>query len=228
MKDRVFDFRKGPVFTNILLADEINRAPPKVQSALLEAMQEFQVTVEGQTETLPRPFMVIATQNPQEFHGVYPLPENQLDRFLMRIEMSYPDLATESALIKRNLGDMDTGQIKAVVSAAELVKVLEDVQKVKVSDEIIGYLATIAKESRAEARLSLGASPRAMVHMTHCARALAFLEGRDYVTPEDVKQVAVEVLGHRLKLDQSAVLVGKASDPGQIVREILTRVKPPR
>ena len=148
MKDRAFDFRKGPVFTNILLADEINRAPPKVQSALLEAMQEFQVTVEGQTEALPRPFMVIATQNPQEFHGVYPLPENQLDRFLMRIEMPYPDLATESALIRRNLGDMDTGQIKAVVSGAELAEILSVVQKVKVSDEIIGYLATIAKESR--------------------------------------------------------------------------------
>lgn len=228
MKDRVFDFRKGPVFTNILLADEINRAPPKVQSALLEAMQEFQVTVEGQTQALPRPFMVIATQNPQEFHGVYPLPENQLDRFLMRIEMPYPDLATESALIRRNLGEMDTDQIKAVVSGAELAEIMDGVQKVKVSDEIIGYLATIAKESRGDARLSLGASPRAMVHLTHCARALAYLEGRDYVTPEDIKQVAVEVLGHRLKLDQSAVLVGQANDPGHIVSEILTRVKPPR
>ena len=228
MKDRAFDFRKGPVFTNILLADEINRAPPKVQSALLEAMQETQVTVEGRTEALPRPFMVIETQNPQEFHGVYPLPENQLDRFLMRIEMRYPDPATESALIKRNLGDMDTGQVKPVVSAPELASIIEGVQKVKVSDEIIGYLATIAKESRGEARLSLGASPRAMVHLTHCTRALAFLEGRDYVTPEDIKEVAIEVLGHRLKLDQAAVLVGNASDPEQIVREILTRVKPPR
>jgi MoxR-like ATPase len=228
MKDRVFEFRKGPVYTNLLLADEINRAPPKVQSALLEAMQEAQVTVEGHTEALPLPFMVIATQNPQEFHGVYPLPENQLDRFLMRINMTYPDAGTESAVIRRNLQDMDTGKIREVVSGAELAKILDEVTKVRVSDEIIEYLASVARESRQEARLSLGASPRAMVHLTHCARAIAYLDGRDYVVPEDIKQVAVQVLGHRVKLDQSAVLVGKANDPEQVVREILAKVKSPR
>jgi MoxR-like ATPase len=228
MKDRVFEFRKGPVYTNLLLADEINRAPPKVQSALLEAMQEAQVTVEGHTETLPVPFMVIATQNPQEFHGVYPLPENQLDRFLMRINITYQDAGTESAVIKRNLEDMDTSKIKEVVSGAELAKILDEVTRVRVSDEIIEYLALVARESRQEARLSLGASPRAMVHLTHCARAIAYLDGRDYVIPEDIKQVAVQVLGHRVKLDQSAVLVGKANDPEQVVREIFAKVKPPR
>ena len=228
MKDRGFEFRKGPVFTNLLLADEINRAPPKVQSALLESMQESQVTVEGHTEALPDPFMVIATQNPQEFQGVYPLPENQLDRFLMRIEIDYPNITTESAIIKRNLGDMSTEQVGEVLGADELAKTLAEVERVKVSDEIIEYLSVIGLESRKEGRLSLGASPRALVQLAHCARAIAFLAGRDYVIPEDIKEVAVHVLGHRVKLDQSAVLVGTANDPRQVVRDILTKVKPPR
>ncbi len=228
VKQREFEFRKGPVFTNLLLADEINRAPPKVQSALLEAMQESQVTVEGHTEPLPDPFMVIATQNPQEFQGVYPLPENQLDRFLMRIEMGYPNLSTESAIIKRNLGDMSTSQASVVLGSAELKETLGKVAEVKVSDEIVDYLSVLGLESRKEGRLSLGASPRALVQLTHCARAVAFLAGRDYVVPEDIKEVAVNVLGHRVKLDQSAVLVGTATDPKQVVRDILTKVKPPR
>ena len=228
MKDRDFEFRKGPVFTNLLLADEINRAPPKVQSALLESMQEAQVTVEGHTELLPVPFMVIATQNPQEFQGVYPLPENQLDRFMMRIEMGYPNLTTESAIIKRNLGDMGTGVVEQVLGADELAKTFEAVSKVAVSDEIMDYLSMVGLESRKESRLSLGASPRALVQLTHCSRAVAYLAGRDYVIPEDIKEVALYVLGHRVKLDQSAVLVGKVNEPGEVVRDILTKVKPPR
>ena len=228
MKDREFEFRKGPVFTNILLADEINRAPPKVQSALLEAMQEFQVTVEGQTEALPAPFMVIATQNPQEFQGVYPLPENQLDRFLMRVEVGYQTLPTESAVIKRNLGEMKTDVINEVVGPGEVSAVLDEVKKVMVSDDVVDYLARISDESRREKRLSLGASPRGVVHLTHCARAVAYLAGRDYVIPEDIKDVALYVLGHRVKLDQAAVLVGSANDPKQVVNDILARVIPPR
>jgi MoxR-like ATPase len=228
MKDREFDFRKGPVFTNLLLADEINRAPPKVQSALLEAMQEAQVTVEGHTEDLPDPFMVIATQNPQEFQGVYPLPENQLDRFLMRIDVDYPDAQTESAVIRRNLSEMRTDVIEEVLGKGELSTAMKEVAEVEVSDEIVDYLSRIAQESRREKALSLGASPRALVHLTHCGRAVAFLAGRDYVTPDDIKGVAVFVLGHRVKLDQAAVLVGSASDPKQVVRDILARVIPPR
>lgn len=228
MKEKEFEFRKGPVFTNLLLADEINRAPPKVQSALLESMQESQVTVEGHTEALPSPFMVIATQNPQEFQGVYPLPENQLDRFLMRIDMGYPNLSTESAIMKRNLDDMRTDAVDEVLGAEELLKVLDDVTKVRVSDEIIDYLSVIGLETRKESRLSLGASPRALVHLTHCGRAVAYLARRDYVIPEDIKEVAVYVLGHKLKLDQSAVLVGTANDTRQVVQDILTKVKPPR
>ena len=228
MKDREFEFRRGPVFTNLLLADEINRAPPKVQSALLEAMQEVQVTVEGHTEKLPSPFMVIATQNPQEFQGVYPLPENQLDRFLMKITLPYPDSSTESRIIKRNLEDMDTSEVKEVFNPKELEGILSHVRQVRVSDEIIEYLSTVAEETRKERRLSLGASPRAMVHLIHCARANACLSGRDFVTPEDIKKVSSYVLAHRLKLDQSAVLTGTVADPSQVVQDIFTKVRPPR
>jgi len=228
VKNREFEFRRGPVFTNLLLADEINRAPPKVQSALLEAMQEGQVTVEGITQKLPFPYMVIATQNPQEFQGVYPLPENQLDRFQMKVSLLYPDLTTESLIIKRNLSEMDTAQVNEVLNAAELEGILRDVQKVSVSDEMIDYLSKIAEESRKERRLSLGASPRAMVHLVHCARANAYLSGRDFATPEDVKKVSTYVLSHRLRLDQSSVLTGAVSDPSQVVQDIFTRVRPPR
>ena len=228
MKDREFDFRRGPVFTNILLADEINRAPPKVQSALLESMQESQVTIEGHTELLPTPFMVIATQNPKEFQGVYPLPENQLDRFLMRIEMTYPNQATEADVIRRNLSELSTDVIEEVLSADELRTLISRVQGVSVSKEIIDYLTTVAIESRRESKLSLGASPRAMVHLTHCAMAVAFLDGREYVTPDDVKEVAVNVLGHRVQLEESSVLLGGVTSPDQIIQDIFSRVKPPR
>jgi MoxR-like ATPase len=227
-KEREFEFRKGPVFTNLLLADEINRAPPKVQSALLEAMQEKQVTVEGLTQRLPFPFMVIATQNPQEFQGVYPLPENQLDRFLIRVDLPYPDIHTESMIIRRNLSDMDTVNIEPVCTEAELREVLRKVEEVHVSDEIIDYLATIAAETRNDKRLRLGASPRAMVHLVHCSRANAFLSGRDFVTPEDIKKMSSFVLSHRLKLDQSAVLTGNVAEPAEVVRDIFTKVRPPR
>ncbi len=228
VKDREFEFRRGPVFTNLLLADEINRAPPKVQSALLEAMQERQVTVEGLTQKLPFPFMVIATQNPQEFQGVYPLPENQLDRFLMKVTLPYPDSFTESQIIRRNLSEMDTDEVNEVLDAKDLERIFSAVQQVKVSDDVIGYLSAVAEESRKERRLSLGASPRAMVHLVHCARANAYLSGRDFVTPEDVKAVSSFVLPHRLRLDQSSVLTGAVSDTAQVVQDIFTKVRPPR
>jgi len=228
MKDREFEFRRGPVFTNLLLADEINRAPPKVQSALLEAMQEVQVTVEGFTQKLPSPFMVIATQNPQEFQGVYPLPENQLDRFLMKVTLPYPDSATESRIIKRNLDEMDTGEVERVFDAKELEGILHQVEQVHVSDEIIAYLSALAEATRSERRLSLGASPRAMVHLVHSARANAYLSGRDFVIPDDIKSVSSYVLAHRVKLDQSAVLTGTVVSPSQVVQDVFTKVRPPR
>jgi len=228
MRDREFEFRKGPVFTNILLADEINRSPPKVQSALLESMQERQVTIEGHTEVLPSPHMVIATQNSVEFQGVYPLPEAQLDRFMLKIVIGYPAIVDESAVIRRNMYEMDAGATQRATSAEELEGAFREVEAVKVTDEVVEYLATLAAETRADARVGLGASPRAMVHLSHCARAKAYLSGRNYVIPDDIKELSVSVISHRLKLNQKSLLLGGKVSLEQVTREIVDRVKPPR
>ena len=228
LKDREFEFRKGPIFTNILLADEINRAPPKVQSALLESMQELQVTVEGHTEKLPFPFMVIATQNPLEFEGVYPLPEGQLDRFMVKVSFKYPSKEVESDILKRNLSDVDVNDVKTVLTLGELEALVKQVDEVKVSDEVLAYLARVAEATRNEGSLVLGASPRAMVQLVHCARAKALLEGRRYVTPDDLKSIANDVLTHRLTIDRAAALKGVSRDPEAILTAILDRVEPPR
>ena len=228
LKDREFEFRRGPVFTNVLLADEINRAPPKVQSALLESMQEFQVTVEGRTEKLPSPFMVIATQNPMEFEGVYPLLEGQLDRFMVKVSFGYPTPEVEAGILKRNLSSMDLSDVRTVVTAAELDSMVREVDSVTVSDEVLAYLARMAEATRKESSLVLGASPRAMVQLLHCARARALLDGRKYVTPHDVKTIASEVLTHRLTVDRAAALKGVSRNPEAILTAILDRVEPPR
>jgi len=228
LKDRDFEFRKGPIFTNILLADEINRAPPKVQSALLESMQELQVTVEGHTEKLPFPFMVIATQNPLEFEGVYPLPEGQLDRFMVKVSFKYPSKEVESDILKRNLSEIDINDVKTVVTLGELEALVKEVDSVKVSDEVLAYLARVAEATRNEGSLVLGASPRAMVQLVHCARAKALLEGRKYVTPDDMKSIANDVLTHRLTIDRAAALKGVFRNPEAILTAILDRVEPPR
>ncbi|MDG6914595.1 MAG: MoxR family ATPase [Nitrososphaerota archaeon] len=228
LKDREFEFRRGPVFTNILLADEINRAPPKVQSALLESMQESQVTVEGHTERLPSPFMVIATQNPMEFEGVYPLPENQLDRFMVKVNFGYPSRELEAGILRRNLSSMDVGELRAVATPGELESAMREVETVTVSDDILTYLARLAEATRSEASLVLGASPRAMVQLLHCARARALLDGRKYVTPQDIKAIANLVLAHRLAVDRAAALKGVSRNPEVILTAILDRVEPPR
>jgi MoxR-like ATPase len=228
MKEREFEFRKGPIFTNILLADELNRAPPKVQSALLESMQELQVSVEGHTEKLPFPFMVIATQNPLEFAGVYPLPEGQLDRFMMKINVKYPSFEMESGILKRNLTSIDLNDVKTVLTTGELDKLVKAVEAVTVSDEVIAYLARVAEATRAVVSLSLGASPRAMVQLLRCSRARAMLDGRNYVTPEDIKRIANDVLTHRLAIDRTAALKGGTRNPEEVLTAILDRVEPPR
>jgi len=228
MKDREFEFRKGPIFTNILLADEINRAPPKVQSALLESMQELQVTVEGHTEKLPFPFMVIATQNPLEFEGVYPLPEGQLDRFMVKVSFKYPTREVEAGILRRNLSGIDVNDVKTVLSMGELESLVKEVEKVKVSDEVLAYLALVAEATRTEGSLVLGASPRAMVQLVHCARAKALIDGRSYVTPDDIKTIANDVLTHRLAIDRAASLKGATRNPEAILTAILDRVEPPR
>jgi len=228
MQSREFQFRKGPVFTDILLADEVNRAPPKVQSALLEAMQERQVTVEGQTEMLPSHFMVIATQNPLEFQGVYPLPEGQLDRFLMKVVFAYPTKEVEARVLKRNLTELDVSDVGEVLGSGELDLAVKEVDKVVVSDEMLEYLSRLAEATREDNRLDLGVSPRGMVHLIQCARARAFLDERGYVTPDDIKALAPGVLAHRLRLDQKVVLQGTVSNVTAVLQEIVHRVKPPR
>jgi MoxR-like ATPase len=228
LKDREFEFRRGPVFTNILLADEINRAPPKVQSALLESMQELQVTVEGHTEKLPFPFMVIATQNPLEFEGVYPLPEGQLDRFMVKVSFKYPSQEVEASILKRNLSSIDLNDVKTVLAVGELEALVKEVDNVRVSDEVLSYLARVAQATRTEGSLVLGASPRAMVQLVHCARAKALLDGRKFVTPDDIKSIANDVLTHRLTIDRAAALKGVSGNPEAILAGILDRVEPPR
>ena len=227
-KDKDFEFKKGPVFTNTLLADEVNRAPPKVQSALLEAMQELQVTVEGHTEALPSPMIVIGTENPLEFQGVYPLPEGLLDRFMMKVGFSYQPVEVEAAVLRRNLTDLDLEDVRQVTSRDQLVEAISAVQKVSVTEEILSYLARIAKAAREDSRLELGPSPRAMVQLLHCAQAKAAIEGRDYVTPDDLKQRARVVLAHRVRLSRAAVLKGAATDAAAVIAGVFDEVEPPR
>ncbi|MGD0638700.1 MAG: AAA family ATPase [Nitrososphaerales archaeon] len=228
MKEREFEFRKGAVFTNILLADEINRAPPKVQSALLEAMQEQQVTIEGHTEALPSPHMVIATQNPIEFQGVYPLPEGQLDRFMLKITLGYPSLETESEVIRRNISESEGAAIGGVVSRLELARCFGEVGLVKVSDEIIDYVSRIAIATRSDRRIKLGASPRAVVQLTRCAKAKAYLAGRGYVTPDDIKELSAECLSHRVKLKQVTLVREETVEIAAVIRDVVDGVEPPR
>jgi MoxR-like ATPase len=223
-----FEFRRGPVFTNILLADEVNRAPPKVQSALLEAMQELQVTVEGHTEHLPNPMIVLGTENPVEFQGVYPLPEGQLDRFTMRVVFTYQPEEVETDVLQRNLGDIDVGEVEPVVSLSELQGMIEDVKKTRVTREMLGYLARLGQAMRADPRLELGPSPRALVQLLHCAQARAALEGRSFIIPDDIKARSDVVLAHRLRLTREVSLKGPETDPSKVIAETLEKVEPPR
>jgi MoxR-like ATPase len=228
LKEREFEFRKGPVFTNILLADELNRTPPKVQSSLLEAMQEQQVTVDGHTERLPSPHMVVATQNPFEFRGVYPLPEGQIDRFMVKVSLEYPTKEAEAAIIRRNMSSMDESSITAVISREELLAAIRSVEEVKISDDIIEYISKIAERTRNDARIALGASPRATVHLAQCSRANAYLDGRDFVIPDDIKGLGAYVLTHRIRVAPDLALKGESVDASSLVKKILDEVTPPR
>jgi MoxR-like ATPase len=222
-----FEFKPGPIFTNFLLADEINRTTPKTQSALLEAMNENQVTVEGRTLPLPDPFMVIATQNPAEHHGTYPLPESQLDRFLMRLRIGYPDIASEREILRQH--DADNSQAaQRVLRAAELVELQDAVRNVMVDDSISNYLLAIVEKTRTHDSLALGVSPRGSQALFRAAQARALLEGRTYAIPDDVKRLAIAVFGHRVLVNSRAVLSTARSHAGdQIVKEILTQVEAP-
>ncbi|WP_297467971.1 MoxR family ATPase [Thermococcus sp.] len=214
----------GPIFANVVLADEINRAQPKTQSALLEAMQEKQVTIEGITHRLPEPFMVIATMNPLEHEGVYALPEAQLDRFMLKIEMGFPSKEEEIRLLTRK-SRMDFGEVGPVVSREELLDLRKRAMDVTVSEEVIEYIYTLVSRTRADERLLFGASPRAGEHLLYAAKASAFLDGRDYVIPDDVKRVAIPVLSHRVILKAEYELEGlKARD---VIEDIVKKTAVP-
>jgi MoxR-like ATPase len=193
-----FEFRPGPVFANLLLVDEINRASPKTQAALLECMQEQQVTIDGVTYALARPFMVMATQNPIEYEGTYPLPEAQLDRFTMKLQIGYPPLAEEAHMLTEQTGDPPLDALQPVAHAQDAVALAEDARAVFVEESLNRYVVALLRTTRADTRLYLGASPRAGISLLRVAKALALAEGRDYVSPDDVKRVAVPVLAHRL------------------------------
>jgi len=195
-----FEFMQGPIFTNILLADEINRATPRTQSALLEAMEERQVSVDGKTHPLAQPFFVLATQNPIEQEGTFPLPEAQLDRFLMRVSLGYPDFAQESEMLDRLRGGHPIHSLKSVINADAVVKMQEFVEMVFVHEEVKGYLLRIVHATRNNFKLMLGGSPRASIALYRTSQAYAALEGRNYVIPDDVKRLAVPVLSHRIIL----------------------------
>jgi MoxR-like ATPase len=219
-KQNEFVLRKGPIFTQILLADEINRAPAKTQSALLEAMQEQQVTIEGVTLPLPQPFMVLATQNPVEQEGVYRLPEAQLDRFLMRVTMGYPGRGPEIDLLR--LQSAPPVDVEQLLSAEQILALQARLPEVHASDVVLEYIVDLAEESRRHRDVALGASPRASLNLLRCARARALLDGRHFVTHEDIQSITPGVLAHRLILHPEAEVEGKQA--AGIVRELLDSV----
>jgi MoxR-like ATPase len=220
-----FEFRAGPVFANILLVDEINRASPKTQSALLECMQEGQVTVDGSTYELARPFMVVATQNPVEYEGTYPLPEAQLDRFAMRIGIGYPALADEARLLTEQTVDPPLETLDAVTTATEVLALVQAAREVFVEESVNRYVVALLTGTRRDERLYVGASPRAGIALLRVAKARALAAGREFVEPDDVKAVAEPVLAHRLMLAPEARSAG--ATPGALVRETLERTPVP-
>jgi MoxR-like ATPase len=226
-----FEFREGPVFTNLLLADEINRTPPKTQAALLEAMEERQVSVDGTPRPLPEPFLVAATQNPVEYEGTYPLPEAQLDRFLLKLAVPLPERDEEIGMLARhasgfNPRDLAAAGIRPVAGSADLNAASDQVQRVTLAPEVAGYIVDLCRATRSSAALRLGASPRGATALLATSRAIAWLAGRDYVTPDDVKSVARPTLRHRLQLRPEAELDG--ATPDRVLEGVLASVPVPR
>jgi MoxR-like ATPase len=220
MRTNTFVLREGPVFTHVLLGDEINRAPAKTQSALLEAMQEHQVTIEGETRSLTEPFIVLATQNPIEQEGTYPLPEAQVDRFLIKLRMGYPSQTDEKRMLTTY--DRPPPPVRAVVGPSDVLEMQELTQEVYVAEELLDYVLGLVAFTRSHAKIYLGASPRAGLALTHASKALALLKGRDYVLPDDMRALAPLVLGHRILLTPEAELEGGAGS--QIVAEAVEKV----
>jgi MoxR-like ATPase len=222
-----FTFRKGPVFTHVLLADEINRTTPKTQSALLEAMGERRVSIDGETRVLEEPFFVLATQNPEEFYGTYPLPESQLDRFLMRLRIGYPSPAVERQVLARRRGSDPIDALETVVDRQQLLAAQHAVDSVRTSDELLDYLHALILATRSTPLLSIGASTRAALALEQAVRAYALVLGRTYALPDDVKCVAVAVLAHRVRVSGSRDGTGSHSDAERVIRELLAALPVP-
>jgi MoxR-like ATPase len=227
-ESRDFEFRHGPIFANVVLADEINRTTPRTQSALLEAMNEAQVTVDGRTLALPLPFLVIATQNPVEHHGTYPLPESQLDRFLMRIKMGYPSHETEREILRSRTSDDPVASLEPIATMEDVLGMQESVTRVKVDSSLHDYALEIVNRTRHSDQLALGVSPRGTLMLQRAAQARAFLENRDFCLPDDFKQLAVAVFSHRVVASaRHASLQKKAETTESVLREIVESVRVP-
>jgi MoxR-like ATPase len=221
-----FEFKPGPIFSNFLLADEINRTTPKTQSALLEAMNEGQVTIDGHSHSLPRPFMVIATQNPVEHHGTYPLPESQLDRFLMRLRIGYPDASSERHILRNT--ERKTPEVATGLVAEDVVQLQDAVQRVAVEESIVDYMLAIVERTRNHESLALGVSPRGSQALYRAVQGLALVEGRDYAIPDDVKRLATPLFAHRIVINTRTTLAPRRIDAGErIIEEILSQVEVP-
>jgi MoxR-like ATPase len=222
-----FDFKPGPIFSNFLLADEINRTTPKTQSALLEAMNEGQVTIDGHSHALPRPFMVIATQNPVEHHGTYPLPESQLDRFLMRLRIGYPDAASEREILRNGSATLPPTAASHLL-AEDIWQLQESVHRVAVEEALVDYMLAIVERTRNHEFLTLGVSPRGSQALYRAVQALAMVEGREYAIPDDVKRLATPVFAHRVVINTRTTLVQRRADMGErVIEEILSQVDVP-
>jgi MoxR-like ATPase len=226
--EQEFEFKRGPVFTNVLLADEINRTTPKTQSSLLEAMNEGQVTVDAHSYELPQPFLVIATQNPVEHHGTYPLPESQLDRFLMRVRMGYPEAAAEREILRAEVGAEHLDEMRPVLTGADVLEMQKAVKQIRVDESLVSYALEIVRRTRESEFLSLGVSPRGSQALYRAAQAMAFLDGRTFCTPEDFKPLAVPVFAHRVVVNGLyASTLKKSEQSDQVLREIVENVAVP-
>jgi MoxR-like ATPase len=227
-KHGVFDFKPGPIFANVVLADEINRTTPKTQSALLEVMAENHITVEQETYYLPRPFMVLATQNPVEHHGTYPLPESQLDRFMMRVRMGYPEAEAEKAILRQQLFTSPVDDLRPVMTGEEVVVLQREVREVAVDESLLDYLINIVRATRDTEILNLGVSPRGSLALYHASQALAYIEGRDFVIPDDIKRLVIPVFAHRIVVNSRFSTGLRRSDEAEAaLREILRNINVP-
>jgi MoxR-like ATPase len=226
--EHTFEFRRGPIFANVVLADEINRTTPKTQSALLEAMSEGRISVDNVTYPLPRPFMVVATQNPIEHHGTYPLPESQLDRFMLRIRMGYPEAEAEKEILRQPNQSAGIEQMEPVLTAADIVNAQQDVTRVRVDESLLDYIMAIVEATRRSEFLLAGASPRGSLALHRAAQALAHYEGRSYCIPDDIKRLAVPALAHRVIVSARYSSPGKRSEEAEeILNEILQGIEIP-